>query len=432
MNHDKSNKIMKEYQEYVFKATEFLEPIIERGEGSYVWDIDGNKYLDINSGQFCVVFGHTYKPFLDDVNRQMDKIIHTNTMTLTSEVLEAAKELASINDGDLKKSIFLSTGAEANECAIRYAKFITNKNKVISFSKGYHGLTLGTQSITMGGLWARPRVDGCIDVETPDLLYPSNNINSEEFYQLCIDDLLLKINQNKDEIAAIIVEPILGTAGIVIPPADYFKMLREICDENNILLIFDECQTGFGRTGKWFCYQHFGIIPDILVTAKAIGMGLPVSAVTFRQSVVEGFEGSITHFSSHQNDPLSASIVKFVIQHIRDNDMLSQINEKGQYLLTKLLELSKENRLIVNPRGMGLMMGFELPLDLVGNDRQLTFDLINQMQENGVLLQAVRRGATFRILPNYLITHEEIDFFIEMLRKTVNQILDKMDHNKAI
>ena len=429
MNLDKSRKIMKEYKEYVFKATEFLEPIIERGEGSYVWDIDGNKYLDINSGQFCVVFGHTYKPFLDEINRQMEKIIHTNTMTLTSEVFEAAKELASINDGDLKKSIFLSTGAEANECAIRYAKFLTRKNKIISFSKGYHGLTLGTQSITMGGIWARPRIDGCIDIETPDLLYPSDNKNSDEFYKQCIEDLKLKINQNQDEIAAIIVEPILGTAGIVIPPQDYFKTLRKLCDDNNILLIFDECQTGFGRTGKWFCYQHFGIIPDILVTAKAIGMGLPVSAVTFRQSVIEEFEGSITHFSSHQNDPLAASIVKFVIQHIRDNDLLTQINEKGQYLINKLIEVSKENRLIVNPRGMGLMIGFELPLDLVKDDRHLTYELINRMQDNGVLLQAVRRGATFRILPNFLVTYEEIDYFIEMLRKSINQILAMIDHS---
>lgn len=422
MNLNKSKQLISEYSQYIFKATGFIEPIIDRAEGSYVWDVDGNKYLDINSGQFCLVFGHAHKPFIDMVTKQMEKIYHTNTMTLTTELFEAAKELGDINDGDLKKSIFLSTGAEANECAIRYAKFITGKNKIISLNKGYHGLTLGTQSITMDGIWARPKVPGSISIETPDLNYPIKTFSKDEFWQMCIDDIYMKINKNKGEIAAIIVEPILGTAGIVIPPKEYFKILREVCNENDILLIFDECQTGIGRTGKWFCYQNYEIVPDILVTAKAIGMGLPVSAVTLRSSILKDFEGSITHFSSHQNDPLAASIISFVIRHIKKNDMLQQINEKGQYLLNKLLQIESESNLIKNSRGLGLMLGFDLPIDLVDENREITNLFISLMQECGVLVQAVRKGATIRILPSYTISYKEIDFFINSLKDTLDRL----------
>lgn len=422
MNLNKSKKQYNIYKKYIFKATNFIEPIIEKGKGSYVWDIDGNKYLDINSGQFCAIFGHSYKPLIKKINEQLNTICHTNTMTLTNEVLKAAKKLGDINDGDLKKTIFLSTGAEANECAIRYAKFITGKNKIISFNKGYHGLTLATQSITMEGLWARPKITGSIAIETPDLLYPPKNKNSKEFLDICLEDLYKKIKNNKNKIAAIILEPILGTGGIIIPPKEYFKKIREICNKNKILLIFDECQTGFGRTGKWFCYQHFNIIPDILVTAKGIGMGLPVSAVTFRKKILKNFEGNISHFSSHQNDPLAACVVNFVIQHIKDDNILDIINNKGDYLIKKLKEIANKNSLIKNPRGLGLMIGFDLPEKLVGADRKITNDLINMMEKKGVLIQAVRQGITFRILPNYMISYKEIDSFIKKLNECLKNL----------
>lgn len=417
-----SKEIINKYTDYIFKAADFIEPIVDRGEGSYVWDVDGNKYLDINSGQFCVIFGHSYKPLIEEVTDQINKIYHTNTMTLTSEVLTAAKELGDINDLDLKKTIFLSTGSEANECAIRYAKFITGKNKIMSFNKGYHGLTVGMQSLTMGGVWARPRLEGSIHVEIPDIIYPPEGIDSEEFIDLCIQDLINKLECNRGEIAAVIVEPVLGTGGMIFPPTKYFKTLRQLCNRNDILLIFDECQTGFGRTGKWFCYQHYGIVPDILVTAKAIGMGFPVSAVTFRNDIVKDFEGKITHFSSHQNDPLGARITEFVIKHIKEKNILLKISNKGEYFLSKLREVAKENKLIRNPRGLGLMLAFDLPFELVGDGRDLTFKLINEMRREGVLLQSVRKGVTFRMLPSYMITIEEIDYFINALKKSLDRI----------
>ena len=156
-NIKKSLELYEGNKNNLFVATQYVEPIISHGKGSHVWDIDGNKYLDLNSGQFCVSFGHDYEPLNKIIFEQISKIYHTNIATLTPEVFEAANKVAEINSGSLNKTIFLSTGSEANECALRYAKFISGKEKIVSLEKGYHGLTLATQSATMGGLWAKPR-----------------------------------------------------------------------------------------------------------------------------------------------------------------------------------------------------------------------------------------------------------------------------------
>ena len=156
--YDKSDEIIKKGKRYLFEVTRFAEPVIVRGEGSIVWDADGNKYYDLNAGQFCMSFGHAYKPFIECVYKQLQKIYHTNTSTLSPEVFIAAEKMASITDYQLTKTLFLSTGSEANEAALRYAKFITGKEGVLGFDFGYHGLTLAAQGVTMGGKWSRPFV----------------------------------------------------------------------------------------------------------------------------------------------------------------------------------------------------------------------------------------------------------------------------------
>jgi 2,2-dialkylglycine decarboxylase (pyruvate) len=409
-------------EDNIFRIAPFLKPIIVKGNGSYVWDTKKKKFLDINSGQFCLSFGYNYKPFNRIILKQLKKIHHTNTLTLTEEVLSAAKKISIITDNKLEKSIFLSTGAEAVEFALRYAKFISGKSCIISLNKGYHGLTIGTQSITMDGIWARPRVRGSISVPTPNHGLCDSSFNNKDDIYSCINVLEKEIIKKKEDVAAIIMELALGVGGVIFLPKLYIESVARLCNKYNILLLIDECQTGFGRTGKWFLFQHYNIVPDMLITSKAMGLGLPVSAVTLKKEIARKIENKIIHFSSHQNDPLSAKITDFMINEIENKNMLTIIRDKGLYFLKELKKLENEFQIMSNARGKGLMLGIDIN-HKVENYQKLSSMIISEMQKNGVFVQAIRQGRTFRIMPNYLIKYKDIDFFMSQLRKSLNSIM---------
>lgn len=407
---------------YLLEATHYIEPIIERGEGSFVWDVDGNRYLDFNAGQFCMTFGHGYRPFIDEVSRQMGKIYHTNTSALAPEVFEGARDLARVIGGDLRKTLFLSTGSEANEAAIRYAKVFTGRDGIACISDGYHGLTLGSQGMTMGGRWARPRIPGSMAVLTPDCVHRPESVGEEELVDCCIADARRLFDEDGDSIAAFIVEPIIGVGGLVEMPARYLRELRGLCDEHGSLLIFDECQCGFGRSGEWFVFQSVGVAPDILVTAKAMGNGLAVSSATFSERVAEGIEGRIVHFSSHQNDPLSAAVVSFVIREIEKNDLLDRNREMGKVLVEALERACSTTAALKNARGFGLMCAFDVNDEAVPDYREYSSRLSHELQGRGVLIQAIRQGRTFRLMPNYFISREEIGLLEEALSESARAL----------
>lgn len=377
------------------------------------------------SGQFCLAFGHSYKPFNDVVKKQLTQIIHTNTLTLTEEVGRATAALASIVHPSLTKSILLSTGAEAVECAIRYAKFCTKKDGIVGIQAGYHGLTLATQSISSGGTYATPRIPYSYSIPTPDVHELSPHDTPESVVNRCLEQTRAQLASERGKIAAFVVEPVISVGGMFFPPAAYFQGLKAIAQEHEALFIFDECQTGLGRTGTWFGYEHTGVIPDILVVAKIAGNGLPVSTVTMSREIAGLIEEKFIHFSSHQNDALSAAVLEFVIEHMKQQNTLAGINEQGEYLLTRLDHLSRQEPWIERPRGLGLMIGFDLPAQLFTRGNNPGQDLILHMEERGVFIQAIRRGRTFRILPSYLINRREIDKFISVLDKSFRALRRK-------
>lgn len=403
--------LSKDFRKYLFEATCYCDPIIINGEGSFVWDTDGNKYLDLNAGQFCLCLGHNNKEFNKIVSEQLNKIYHTNTATLTPEIFEAAKLMSFINNDLITKTMFLSTGSEANEAAIRYAKFYSKKNGVLSIDKGYHGLTLGSQGATMGGKWALPFVPSTYSVTTPDYYHCDKSISQEEFIQSCIYELQSCIEKHYNEIGVMIIEPIIGVGGMVEIPYEYLQAARKLCSEYNIVLIFDECQCGFGRSGSWFVYQKANVIPDILVTAKAMGQGFPVSAITMKESIANKVENKLTHFSSHQNDPLAAVVVTYVINEIINKDLLRSNQEKGAYLLKTINEISSKTEILINPRGFGLMAAFDIDDTVITDYRKFSMLFSKELEKEGVLIQAIRQGRTFRVMPNYLVANSEIDFF---------------------
>ena len=400
----------------------FRELIIRKGKGSYIYDLENRKILDLNSGQFCSVFGHSYRGLKKVVNEFSKSIQDTDTSTISIQVLEAMNNLVDkVPQISEAKGIFLSTGGEANEFALKYAKHLKEKSGIISFNRGYHGLSHGTAAYSMSRDKIRPTVSESYPVSVPLSFDRSKNSD----YDSSLNNLIETTEKYHQNIAAMIFEPIVSGGGMLFPPKEYFETARRLCDSFGILLIFDECQTGMGRTGNWFNFQQLGVVPDILVTSKAIGAGLPVSAVIMKGSLVpaEGFK--MQYFSSHQNEPFAGSIVNFVINTIQKNNLLRHNRDKGAQLKEILIDLQKKySSKIFNTRGEGMMLGFDLVPDpffeFQGNPIKVAIEKI-ALEEN-LLLQTCNFARTDRILPNYFINQKEIDQFSLRLERVLQKM----------
>jgi 4-aminobutyrate aminotransferase-like enzyme len=420
MNRSKSVQLMSEYGDYVFGGVDLLPNVIASGQGSFVTDVDGNKLLDLNAGQFCCIFGHSWPKMDAIIRKQLGTIGHTGTNTVSQDVLVAAKALSERCPGMSGKVIFLSTGAEAVECAMRFAKGVKKRNGFVCFKNGYHGLSLGSQSVTFGGQWALPVVDQIHSIAVP-CFHELDEAALAAAMDASIEELQRLLASHGEEIAGLILEPIISVGGMIYLPDSYCERISDLCKKHDIFLVYDECQTGMGRTGTWFCYEHSKVIPDILVSAKAVGAGFPVSMVVFNGKTVDLKATSLGHYSSHQNDPLSAGIVTGVIEEIENGRLLEAVQDKGAYLLGKLVELSGKYSFIKKPRGRGLMLGFDIDRPGLTSYRQLGKEFLDRLLENGVMLQATSQGKTYRLLPNYLVSREEIDFLVAVLEKVIKE-----------
>lgn len=391
---------------YMIPVIHFAPEIMERGEGSYLIDVNGNKYLDLNSGQFCTVLGHNNKYITDKIVQSANKLTHTATSILSDDVVKASKKIYEIS-GDMKAySIFLSSGSEGIEFALRYAKHIKNKDGLVCFDKGYHGLSLGSQSVTYSGQFAKPHINNIHTIKTETI---GDNVEELE-----------EVLKNNSDICAFVAEPIVSVGGMILPSKEWFKNARKVCDKYDVLLIFDECQTGFGRTGNWFAYQTYNVVPDMVVTAKGIGLGYPVSVVMFREELVKNGFG-MTHYSSHQNDSFAGCIISAGIDYITENNVLEKVKTSGEYLKNELNKLSQRTSKIKDVRGLGLMIGCDLCIDGVYDYRQTYQNLSKDMMSEGVIIQGTNGGKTLRFLPDYLISQNDIDIAIA----TLEQVLRK-------
>lgn len=399
-------------QTYFLPVIGWHEPVIAYGKGSYVYDSEGRAYLDLNSGQFCTVLGHGDDKLAERLTENAARIVHTNTGMLCEEAIEAARNLNRIS-GELDGySIFLSTGAEAVEFCIRYAKFLKHKSGLICFNKGYHGLTLGAQSITYGGVYTKPEVGYIYPVTVPDTFASKEEIES------AVAEFEAVLGANSDNIAAAVMEPIVSVGGMIIPDAAYFREIRRICDKYDIMLIFDECQTGYARTGEWFGYQTLGCVPDMIACAKAIGLGYPVSLAMMAGRYAKNGSFAMTHYSSHQNDGFAAAVINYGIETIENENLLAKVKEKGKYFLEKLRELDKdENTGLIRARGCGLMLGADLDMPGVSDYREYYAELSKRAVQNGVIIQGTNGGRTLRFLPDYRIEYSDIDLCVDVLKK---------------
>ena len=363
-----------------------------KGEGFFLFDTNGKKYLDFLSGIAVTSFGHSHQLITKAVHDQVDKIWHTSNLFEISLQEKLAKKLT--EQSKLDKVFFCNSGTEANEAAIKFArKFGNGKSNIITALGGFHGRTMGSLSASAQyKLWQGffPLTPGFTHV-------PFNDIDA-------IND---SINEHT---VAVMIEPIQGENGVIVPSSDYLKKLRAICDANNLLLIVDEVQTGIGRTGKYFAYEWAEIKPDIIAIAKGIANGLPLGAVICSEKVAEVIQPG-DHGSTFGGNPVALAAA-LAVAELLSNDVLKKIQQLGESLINGIKNLQLEK--VKDVRGLGLMVGIEF-------DESINVkDFMKELLEQGIITGASGNN-TLRLLPPFVITQKEIDLFLLTFTKVVDK-----------
>jgi acetylornithine/N-succinyldiaminopimelate aminotransferase len=394
---DKFDKeeIIKNYNEFVIPSYRKQNVIFVKGKGSYIWDIDGKRYIDFFPGWAVSGLGHCHDRVVESIKKQVEILIHLSNNYYHPWQAILAKKISKISFGG--KVFFCNSGAEANEAAIKLARLYGKKKryKIISMENSFHGRTLAT--VTMTG---QKKYNEMFEPLPPGFLYAKFNDFS---------DLLKKID---DEVVAIIVELIQGEGGINVIDKEYLKNVKNLCSQKDILLIFDEVQTGFGRTGEFFAYQVFGIEPDIMTIAKTMGGGFPVGAMVAKKDIADLMQPG-THASTFGGSPLACVSCLAVIEAIEKENLLENVKKMGKYLREKLEELKNEFEIIKKIKGIGLMLAIEIEKD--GSK------LVDICLKNGLLINCTHENV-IRIMPAINVKKEEIDEGIEILRNSLKKL----------
>ncbi len=362
------SEIARKHKEFLFPAvaTYYQEPLaLVKGEGEYVWDDQGNKYLDCFGGVLTVSVGHANPRINEAVIEQTKTIQHTSTLYANGPQGELAEKLAEISPGNLKKSFFSNSGTEADDTAITAAKLATGRHEIVVLRHSYSGRSATALSAVGHSTW-RPlpaQVAGIVHARAPYCYRCPFNLSPENCGAKCAEDVKEVIETaTTGEIAAFMAEPILGVGGFIVPPAGYFERVEEITREHGGLFIADEVQTGWGRTGeKWFGIEHWDVKPDIITSAKGMANGVPIGWTIATSEVADKFPGLT--FSTFGGNPVSMVAALAVVKLIEEEDLRTNAKIVGGYLREKLEELKEKYEIIGDVRGMGLMQGIELVKD---------------------------------------------------------------------
>ncbi len=389
-----------------------LEVTFERGEGAWLWDTNGQQYLDALSGIAVCGLGHAHPAITKTINEQAAKLLHTSNLYQIDKQQHLADQLCDISG--MSRVFFSNSGAEANEAAIKIARLFGHKNNIenpniIVMENSFHGRTMATLSATgnrkvQAGF--EPLVQGFIRA-------PYNNIGA-----------IKNIAENNNNVVAILVEPIQGEGGIQIPEPDYLNQLREICDQKNWLLMLDEIQTGMGRTGEWFAFQHNKIQPDVMTLAKALGNGVPIGACLANEKAGEVLQPG-NHGSTFGGNPLMCATASTVIDTIKSKKLIAKAKHTGEYLLNSFKQKLASLDGVRNIRGLGLMIGIELDTAYLKHDcNEFATELVKLALEKHLLIN-VTAGNVIRLLPPLIIDQQQADTIINTVTELVLNVLQK-------
>ncbi len=356
---------------------------VVRGKGAVLWDADGREYVDCMGGYGVSILGHCHPRIVKAIREQSEQLITCHGSLYNDKRAELLEELIEIAPRGLEKVFFSNSGSEAVECALKLAAKYTGKKQIISMVGGYHGKTLGALSATWNQKYRKP--------------FSSLLLSNFKFVPFGSAE---KVRDAVDkDTAAVIVEPILGETGIIVPSDDFLPNVRKICDENGALLIFDEVQTGFGRTGRMWASQHWNVVPDIMCLAKGIAGGIPMGATIAKKDVMNSLEVG-EHSATFGGNALACAVACASINTILEEGLVERAESLGKYFKQTLSEIKSELRIIREVRGLGLMIGVESRFDI--------YNVLMKALDRGVILLYSGKNI-IRLLPPLVIEKQQLE-----------------------
>jgi 2,2-dialkylglycine decarboxylase (pyruvate) len=414
-------------------GSDFTLPVIAKAEGATITDVDGRAYLDFSSGQMCATVGHNHPRIAEAVRGAADRAVHINSAMLSPEVVRLGRRVVELLPRPLDKVFFLSTGGESNEAALKIAKKVTGRYETVGLAHSFHGSTSGAGAATF--IPSRragygPPLPGTFAIPAPDcyrcplaLTFPACE------YACARVGFELVDRQSVGSLAAVIAEPILGTAGCVEPPPGYLAELQRLARERDMLLILDEAQTGLGRTGDMWGGDRDGVAPDLLTISKTLGGGIPLAATATTAALEErACRADFFFFTSHLNEPLPAAVGLAVLDVIAEEKLVDAARDKGAHLKRGLLALKERYEIVGDVRGRGLLMGVDFVRDRQSKrPAEAEAEAITrECLRRGLFLAATRQASRYwvwRVAPPLTISHAEIDRSLEIMEAAIRAVV---------
>jgi 4-aminobutyrate aminotransferase len=396
----------------------YTDLVMERGEGSYLYDVEGARYLDFACGIAVTSLGHGHPAVTAAVKAQVDRLVHVSVVTQHELNIRLAERLVELTPAPLDMCFLANSGAEAVEGALKLSRRVLGRSEVIAFQGGFHGRTYGALSVTSSKEHYRqgygPLLPGIHLVPYPRPLDMGGEAAALEVTSRAIQDLFGRIDPTS--VACMLVEPVLGEGGYVVPPRGFMPMLRQLCDQHGILLVADEVQTGVARTGRWFATEHSETIPDVLLVAKALGSGFPISAIVGRREVMEAWPPA-AHGSTFGGNPVSCAAALATLDTVHSEGLVQRAERLGDATISRLRESVGADPGVAEVRGLGMMIGIEFsttdrhpePRDRQEAVRAACLD------RNLLVLSCGTNDETIRVIPPLNISQADLDSGLQTL-----------------
>ncbi|MEM4101448.1 MAG: aspartate aminotransferase family protein [Desulfurococcaceae archaeon] len=428
-------ELISRYKAYISasQAFKYFPIVVRKAKNARVWDVSGREYIDFLSSAATYNIGHTNDNVVNAVKEHVDKFIHYCLYLYHEPVVKLAEILVKITPGTFnKKVVFGLSGGDACDTALKAALIYTGRPGIVSYTYSYHGTT--ALGIAVSGSFSnaiRSRIPfrNVYFIDYPDTYRCKFNVEDPElcgeYYLSEAEDHLRKINA-KANVAALILEPVQGDGGVLVPPKNYMNGIRKLTEEYQIVLVDDEVQSGMGRTGRLFAIEHFGVEPDLLVLGKALGAGMPISAVVGRSEILDSAPPQ-TFFATSAAHALSCIAAIKNIEYIVNNNIVDRARTLGEYAIKRLKELQEKYEVIGDVRGLGLMIGVDIVKDKKTKtpDRATALKIIWRAWEKGLIMMTYgKHGNVLRVAPPLTIPREDLDKGIEIIEEAVKDVIE--------
>lgn len=402
--------------------------VMSHGKGAQVWDVDGNRFLDFAAGIAVCSTGHSHPDVVQAIKNAADQFLHISSDYWHEHQIALGEKIAALNPmGEPVLSFMCQSGTESVEGAIKLARYVTGRTRFIGFLGGFHGRTMGSLSFTSSKYTQQkgffPTMPGVTHIPYPNNYRPLFHGDDQGQAVLhYLENILFSSNVPPSEVAGILIEPIQGEGGYIVPPEGFLQGLRALCDKHGILLIFDEVQCGVGRSGKMFAAEHSGVKPDIMTLAKGLGSGLPIGLVVAKKTIMEKWQRG-AHGNTYGGNPLCCAAALTTLNLV-EKELAANAATVGDYFMAQLRAMQKSYECIGEVRGRGLMIGMELVRDRQTKEpaKKLCDDLITRSFHNGLLLLSCGQS-TIRFMPPLMINQHDVDEAITILRASLDELL---------